>query len=53
MYLDPGATSLFIQALFSALATFFALFGRARAWIVGVATRVAVIVRGNRGRTGA
>jgi hypothetical protein len=40
MYLDPGSTSLFVQALFALFATALATFSRSRAWIVAVWTRV-------------
>jgi hypothetical protein len=40
MYLDPGSTGLFIQALFAAFATVLTFFGRSRQWIVALWTRV-------------
>jgi hypothetical protein len=39
MYLDPGTSSLFIQAIFALMATIFATFGRCRAWLSKVWTR--------------
>ena len=32
MYLDPGSTSLFVQALFAVFATMLATFSKSRAW---------------------
>jgi hypothetical protein len=50
MYLDPGSTSLVIQALFAALATFFATYRRTRAWFAGLWARVARSFSRNRHR---
>jgi hypothetical protein len=40
MYLDPGSTSLFVQALFALFATVLASFSRSREWIGAVWTKV-------------
>jgi len=40
MYLDPGATSLFVQAIFAMVATLLATFGRSRSWFTGLWARV-------------
>ena len=40
MYLDPGSTSLLVQALFALFATALATFSRSRAWIVAIWTHV-------------
>jgi hypothetical protein len=48
MYLDPGSTSLFVQALFALLATLLTVFARSRQWIAGLWTRVAQAIRPRR-----
>ena len=50
MYLDPGSTSLLVQALFAAFATFVAMYGRTRNWLVGLWARVTRSVHRNRDR---
>jgi len=40
MYLDPGSTSLFVQALFAAIATMLATFSRSRGWFIAVWSRM-------------
>ena len=40
MYLDPGSTSLFVQALFAAIATMLTMFFKSRAWFVGMWMRL-------------
>jgi len=48
MYLDPGSTSLFVQALFALVATAFAMFARSRAWFTGLWLRVTDVMRPRR-----
>jgi hypothetical protein len=50
MYLDPGATSLFVQAVFAMVATLFATFGRSRSWFTGLWARVSQGLNKNRAR---
>ena len=45
MYLDPGSTSLFVQALFAVLATMLATFSKSRAWFTGVWFRLTQVTR--------
>jgi hypothetical protein len=40
MYLDPGSTSLFVQALFAVFATALATFSKSRAWFTGMWMRL-------------
>jgi len=40
MYLDPGSTSLFVQALFAAIATMLATYSKSRAWFSGMWSRL-------------
>lgn len=51
MYLDPGSTSLFVQALFALIATVLATFARSRHWISGIWARMTHAVTRNRRRT--
>jgi hypothetical protein len=53
MYLDPGSTSLFVQALFALFASIFATFGRSRAWFVAAWSWVTRGIFKNRRRTNA
>jgi hypothetical protein len=53
MYLDPGSTSLIVQALFALFATVIATYGRSRAWLAGLWSQVTRIVIKGRRRTGA
>ena len=48
MYLDPGSTSLFIQALFAFIATVLTMFSRSRQWIAGLWKRVYLAVKPRR-----
>jgi hypothetical protein len=50
MYLDPGSTSLFVQALFALIATVVATFSRSRHWIAGLWARMTHGVARNRRR---
>jgi hypothetical protein len=52
MYLDPGSTSLIIQALFALFATIIATFGRSRAWLSGLWSQVTHSLSKSRRRTG-
>jgi hypothetical protein len=45
MYLDPGSTSLFVQALFAVIATMLATFSRSRAWFTGMWVRLTQVTR--------
>jgi hypothetical protein len=45
MYLDPGTGSLFIQALFAALAMFLTAFTRSRLWMLALWARAVDGVR--------
>jgi hypothetical protein len=45
MYLDPGSTSLFVQALFAVLATMLATFSRSRAWFSVLWLRLTHVAR--------
>jgi hypothetical protein len=45
MYLDPGTTSLFVQALFAVLATMLATFSKSRAWFSVLWVRLAHVAR--------
>jgi hypothetical protein len=49
MYLDPGSTSLFVQALFAVIATALTMFARSREWIVALWARVLRAVKPRRG----
>ncbi|HEV7609198.1 MAG TPA: hypothetical protein VGO61_17790 [Steroidobacteraceae bacterium] len=53
MYLDPGSTSLLIQALFALFATVIATYGRSREWLVGLWSQVTRSVIKSRRRTDA
>jgi hypothetical protein len=48
MYLDPGSTGLFIQALFALLATVVTLFARSRQWVAGLWARVTRAIKPRR-----
>jgi hypothetical protein len=50
MYLDPGSTSLLIQALFALVAGAIAFFSRARLWIVAMFSKAIASIRGLVGR---
>jgi len=45
MYLDPGSTSLFVQALFAVFATMLATFSKSRAWFSVVWMRLTQVAR--------
>jgi hypothetical protein len=51
MYLDPGSTSLFVQALFALFATALATFSRSREWIVAVWARISGGIHKSKRRT--
>ncbi|MEO8016197.1 MAG: hypothetical protein ABI769_00140 [Pseudomonadota bacterium] len=53
MYLDPGSTSLLVQALFALFATVITTYGRSRAWLAGVWSYVTRSVIKSRHRTDA
>jgi hypothetical protein len=53
MYLDPGSTSLFVQALFALIATALATFSRSREWLAGMWSRMTHGVVRSRRRPGA
>ncbi|HTU64305.1 MAG TPA: hypothetical protein VMF52_00015 [Steroidobacteraceae bacterium] len=48
MYLDPGSTGLFVQALFALFATVLTMFARSRAWIAGLWARVTQAIKPRR-----
>jgi hypothetical protein len=45
MYLDPGSTSLFVQALFALFATMLATFSRSRSWFTGLWLRLTQVTK--------
>ena len=48
MYLDPGATSLFVQAIFAMAATLLVTFSRSGSWFSGMWARVSQRLHKNR-----
>jgi hypothetical protein len=49
MYLDPGSTSLLVQALFALFATVLATFSRSRVWLSIVWSRLThVLIKSKR-----